>query len=375
MTGPVVGFLQRSRIMRNGLVGFAAALGVVGLIACGHDGNQVPNQGRLEAPPPGQGFQITTGDFAVDPGTEEQDCYFLKVSDLAKSGGLDPSQPVYLHRTQIAYKPGSHHMNVFRVRTIRDLDPANGPIQRSVNGASPCSKSANWSDWPLVANLQQDGSFDWTYPDGVANKLEPDEILMLQTHYVNASTQTTPEGGHVEVNFWAMPVDEVKFQMGTLFATKQSIRICASNPTPTFEGTCQFNSGQGVQIIGANGHFHSRGKQFEMYDWDGLTVATPPAEKKFYTSLAWNEPPMKHSPDLDMTVPAKGGVWYTCNYEWREPPPEIGCEGLNALDKALFNTPDDKLDCCYTFGNTVDRAEHCNVFVYYYPKQDDVNCF
>jgi hypothetical protein len=363
--------------MRNAVTVFLfSSFAALLVVACGHHSTSpTPESGTLEAPPAGQGLQLTTGDFAVDAGTEEQDCHFFKVRDLAAANGFDPNQPMYLHRVQIAYKQGSHHMNIFRVRTIKDLDPANGDVQRSVNGQAPCSKSPNWSDWPLIANSQTGGGFDWTYPDGVANELDPDETLMLQTHYVNASTQKTPAGGHVDVNMWMIPKEQMKFQMGTIFATKQSIRICASNPTPQYSGTCQFKSGQPVNVIGANGHFHSRGKEFQMFSWDGQTVAQPPDSSKFYTSDHWDDPPMMHAPQLDAQIPVNGGVWYTCSYQWVPPPPEVGCDGLNALDKQLYNTPDDKLDCCYTFGNTVDRGEHCNVFAYYYPKQDDVNCF
>jgi hypothetical protein len=171
-----------------------------------------------------------------------------------------------------------------------------------------------------------------------------------------------------------MPESELEHRMGTLFATKQSIRICQSNPKPKFSGSCQFKSPEVAHIIGANGHFHSRGREFGMYVWDGVTPSTPPESSRFYESQVWDEPPMKRWPDLDAVTPAMGGVWYTCSYEWRPPPPNIGCEGLNQLDKELFGTPDEALDCCYTFGNTVDRAEHCNNFVYYYPKQDDVYC-
>src|SRR6185369_314935 len=77
----------------------------------------------LEPPPAGQGVHLTTGDFDVQPGTEEQDCYFYQVRDLAERSGMSPDESIILHRTQIAYKPGSHHMNIFRVRTILDLDP------------------------------------------------------------------------------------------------------------------------------------------------------------------------------------------------------------------------------------------------------------
>ena len=47
----------------------------------------------------------------------------------------------------------------------------------------------------------------------------------------------------------------------------------------------------------------------------------------------------------------------------------LGCDGLNALDKQGAN------DCCYTFGPIVEANEHCNIFVYYYPKSDNINCF
>jgi len=329
-----------------------------------------PEVALIDPPPAGQGFQLSTKVFPVAPGEEEQDCYFFQVKDLAAKGELDPAAPVNLHRVQISQRKGSHHMNIFRVRTIVNLDPKNGVVQEGSNGVGECFKSANWADWPLVANSQIDGQLDWTYPDGVANELDPEEWLMLQTHFVNATSQDTPTGeGEVHVNFWTIPKEEVTAQLGTLFATKQSIRVCQSNPAPSFDGTCQFNSTGPVNIIGANGHFHSRGKQFEMLAWDGTSTVKPAASESFYTSKAWDEPPMLISPELNKTVPAGGGVWYTCDFNWSPPDPAVGCDGLNALDKQGEN------DCCYTFGPKVEANEHCNIFVYYYPKADDINCF
>jgi hypothetical protein len=177
------------------------------------------------------------------------------------------------------------------------------------------------------------------------------------------------------VNFWSLPKADVKYELGTIFATKQSIRICQSNPSPSFSGTCQINSADPVHVIGANGHFHSRGKDFQIYAWDGVTPSKPPEKDLFYTSTRWDEPPMMHSPELDTTIPAKGGIFYSCSYEWQEPEPAVGCQGLDAFDKMKYMTPDSDLDCCYTFGPIVEKNEHCNAFVYYYPKQDSVNCF
>ncbi len=331
----------------------------------------VTDPAQLKAPAPGTGFQFRTDLFSVAPGEEVQDCYFFKVSELAKSGGLPENEPVNLHRVQLVQTDGSHHMNIFRVRTIAGLDPNAGPVSRAKNGQGECFKSSNWSDWPLVANTQQDGNVDWTFPEGVANVFQPDEWLMLQTHYVNASSQKTPDRAEVAVNFHTIKKEDVKHEMGTLFATKQSIRVCKSNPSPSFSGTCQFNGDQPVNIIGANGHFHSRGKAFSMYTWDGTSIGQPPDSARFYESKSWDDPPMLRSPDLNLTVQPKGGVFFTCEYQWRPPASEIGaCAGLDAADKSPNK------DCCYTFGPIVERNEHCNIFVYYWPKQaaTDIAC-
>jgi hypothetical protein len=336
-----------------------------------------PDLVGLGAPPTGQGVQMRTDAFSVPAGTEVQRCYFFKVGDLAAAAGFDPTQPLNVHRVEVAQKVGSHHMNLFRVRTIVGLDPAMGAVQVGTNGKGPCFVSANWADWPLVANMQQSGTDDWSYPDGVANVFDPNETLMLQTHYVNAATQGTPDGqGQVALNLWTLPADQVTAQLGTIFATNQSIRICGDNRTPIYRQGCQFtHAATPITIIGANGHFHSRGKEFDIYSWDGTTTGTPPASTRFYQSLTWNEPPMLHSPDLNVTVPPNGGFVYTCNYEWVQPVDPLSCADLDAFDASKHMTPADKLACCYTFGPQVDLNEHCNAFVYYYPKQDNVNCF
>lgn len=328
--------------------------------------------GQLAQPLAGQGFQIRTALFPVDAGQEIQNCYFYKVSDLAKSNGLPENEPVNLHRVQIVQKAGSHHMNVFRVRTVVNLGPQFGD-QLNRNGTGECFKSPNWADWPLVANTQQTGQLDWEFPDGVANVFQPDEWLMVQSHFVNASSQQSPDGGQVAINFHTVAASEVKQEMGTIFATKQSIRVCKSNPNPTFTGTCNFDNKASATIIAANGHFHSRGKQFDMFTSDGTSI-TPDPSKMFYESKVWDEPPMLKSPELNLAMPPGSGIQYSCTYEWLPPSDAVGgCAALDAYD--VMKHPDATPDCCYTFGPIVEKNEHCNAFVYYYPKQTDINCF
>jgi hypothetical protein len=356
---------------RHVLVSMTAAAFLAG--AC--SSSSAPPSGTITdpaalAPPPQQsGVQMKTEAFEVPANTEIQNCYFYKVSDLEAAAGLPTDQSIEVHRVQIVQKDGSHHMNVFRVAgAATALDPTMGTVT-GVNGQGECFNSANWANWPLLANTQDAGDQDWSYPDGVANEIQPTEWLMLQTHYVNAATQQTPGGGQVAVNLWTLPKAQVTAQLGTLFATDQNIRICESNPTPTFSQGYQFHSSQPVTIIGANGHFHSRGKEFDMFVWDGTSTTAPAESDRFYRSTAWDDPPMLHSPQLEQTVPANGGVWFTCSYQWQPPPSSVGCDGLNAIDamKNASLTDPPPPDCCYRFGGVVDKGEHCNAFVYYYP--------
>lgn len=333
------------------------------LAACSGADEGTPGSGPIDKLipdlSPDQGFTYYVPPFDVPAGEEVQDCYFFTVPDL------NNGQDLWLDRFQIAQRTGSHHMNVFRVKTILKLSGQPGDI---VHGGE-CRQSVNWADWPLVVNSQEssaDGpSVDWQLPDGVAQRFKPGELLMLQTHYVNATRQVTPGGAEVKVAFYKSR-HENPIEMGTLFATQQSIRICKSNPNPTFDGTCSFpHSTEPIHLAAANGHFHGRGKSFKIYTWDGRSLTHPTDDALCYESDRWDDPPMETG--MTEVVPPGGGIWWSCEYEWS--PPGEGCDVVEGRD------PQKAGDCCYVFGNSAESAEHCNVFLYYWPKTDsDVFC-
>jgi hypothetical protein len=269
-----------------------------------------------------------------------QRCYFFRVP----GSGAD----VWVTRLVAAVNAGSHHMNVFRVRTIVNLDGEDGTV---VDGGE-CWKSGNWADWPLVINSQEGGQYvDWQLPAGVAQKFTPGEKLMLQTHFVNARTQQTPGRGKAIVNFDAVTDSTGLVEMGTVFATDQNIRICPGDTNVPFAQTCRF-ARQPVTIIAANGHFHSRGVKFEMFPSDAQNQ--PGAS--FYTSTEWADPVFIK--DLSVPVVQNGGIFFRCTYSM-----------------APQECADPADHCCATFGPHVETQEHCNAFVYYYPKLADATCF
>jgi hypothetical protein len=304
-------------------------------------------RGQVLLPPPadGEGFQLDAPHFSVPSGTEIQNCYFFAVPG-------ETGKDVWIDHFTLAANTGTHHVNVFRVKTVVNLGGQPGDAVLGQNGEGPCFKSSNWADWPLVVNNQDGGSIvDWKLPAGVAQKFTGGELLMLQIHFVNAQTQTSPDGGRAAVNFYNAPGVPAN-ELGTIFATNQQIRICPGE-TKTFETHCNAPLSN-TTVVAANGHFHSRGTEFTMNVVDAMgntTLADP-----FYVSEKWDDPPMAR--DLAVTIPEGGAISWSCTY---------------TVDPNACSN--DKDSCCYTFGGKVESQEHCNAFVYYYPKIQDYSCF
>ena len=135
-----------------------------------------------------KGFSSNVPKFDVAAGDEVQSCYFFAVPGPA-------GQDVWVNHFKLAANAGTHHMNIFRVKTVVGLGGQPGDVVVSKNGIGPCFVSSNWADWPLVANTQHGGTtVDWTLPDGVGQKFSGGELLMVQIHFVNATTQTDADG-------------------------------------------------------------------------------------------------------------------------------------------------------------------------------------
>ena len=305
-----------------GTVALGAVLWMGG--ACGpHD----PTQIDLE--PPAQGVQIGTPAFDVPAGTEVQRCYYFK---LPSNRDLDVTL------IQIRYLAGSHHMNLFQ--SNQDVVDHDEDCWMKVNFSS----AENPNGWDLIAGSQST-SLDWQLPPGVAFHLPAHRQLMLQTHYVNAATQATPDAkGRVKVNLVAEPdPSKITAHMGTMFANNVNINIPPRSER-SFSTTCGMSSG--VHIAALTGHFHSRGRTFSVnVAPDGKT-----AGEEIYRSRAWSEPPFTVL-DQPKEVPAGGGLYYTCDFK-------------NDTDQT------------FTFGPHVETQEHCNLFAYFYPSFDhDRYCF
>ncbi len=279
---------------------------------------------------PVHGVQIGTPEFTVPSGVERQWCYYFK---LPSDVDLD------IIRFQVRFLQGSHHMNLYQT------DKDTPDHDEDCFAVMPFSTPQRPDGVDLVIGSQST-SLDWQLPPGVAFKLKAHRQLVLQTHYVNAATQQTPSGhGKVLINLVTEPdPSKITAHMGTMFANNVNIHI-PPRESRSFSTTCGLP--KAAKIAALTGHFHSRGKIFSV----NLAPDGADPTDEIYRSRAWDEPPFKIlSTPID--VPAGGGLYYTCEFQ-------------NASD----------LDV--KFGPRVDTDEHCNLFAYFYPWEDDKSryCF
>jgi hypothetical protein len=283
-----------------------------------------PSSREIALDKPEHGVQIGTPEFAVPSGQERQWCYYFK---LPSDVDLD------VVRFQIRFLSGSHHMNLFQTdKDIPDHD-------EDCFAAMPFTNPKRQDGVDLVIGSQRE-SMDWTLPPGVAFKLKAHRQLVLQTHYVNAGTQKTPSGfGKVLINLVSEPdPTRITAHMGTMFANNVNVHI-PPRETRSFSTTCGLP--KPVKLVALTGHFHSRGKIFSV----NLAPNGADPTEEIYRSRAWDEPPFKVLA-TPVDIPAGGGLYYTCDYQ-------------NASDLDI------------KFGPRVDTDEHCNLFAYFYPWDDD----
>ncbi len=276
----------------------------------------------LAPPPPGEGVQLSVGPFDVAPGTEVQRNFFMK---------LPVDQDVMLSRVQVAYPTGSHHCNIFK----SDTKNADDHVEDSF-------EAIDYEAYQMFTAAQT-GNLDWKYPEGVGLKLAKRQQLLIQTHWVNAATQKTPGGkGVVKINFWFAKPETIKTPLGMAFIINKNLDIPPRTESAAKKIVDLTRQGykQDAKILAMTGHFHSRGKTFDINRFDGDKIGD-----LIYRSDNWDEPPFKA---FDTPIDLKAGqkLLYTTTF-------------VNSSDLVI------------KFGPKVETQEHSNLFMYFTPGPAD----
>jgi hypothetical protein len=346
------------------------AVGFVTLNSCSTDPTTTVEQFSFDAgntvlqpPPAGEGIQVQIGPFDVPseaPNNEVQRDYYIK---------LPNEEDIYISKIEIAMNEGTHHMNFFR--TGLDLPDTLSTRKTSVvnftNNGKQITDSCEYNDQSFTATsifnesdilieAQISGKLlTWDLPKLATGKqsvihLKKREPMILQVHYVNATTQTTKNGkGKVSVNIWyakGSPADYEKASM--MFARNKTIKIEPNKMGQSFSKNCYFQPiTRPMYVLGMTGHFHSRGKKFfvDKMKLDSATNTRTIVQEKVYESNTWGEPPFTPFP-TPIKLEQYEYLRYTCIY-----------------DNATANT--------YLFGPKVETNEHANLFAWFSPSYLD----
>jgi hypothetical protein len=281
-----------------------------------------------------QKLVIPFGPFDVAPGKEVQLCRTMK---------LDNTDPVAINRLNVSMSTGSHHFILFRARTPDIVYP---------DQIFPCFGTVNFDEWDFMMDVNKKGGYDWQLEPGQAFVMGPHQQIMVQSHYVNATSVQTPEGGMTNLEMTLTPLAEVKHELKGMFTVNTRINIPPHAAEYTTTKSC--SPSHPISIVAMTGHFHARGTRFgvDLMDLGDPvlrdTIDPDRVQETMYESLSWDSP-------LFAIFPT---------------PKRVISDGVNSLRFSCTFSNDDPTSITYDswigFGGHADTQEHCNLFFQYY---------
>ena len=257
-----------------------------------------------------------------------------------------------MNREEVRFSPGSHHLLVYRtpytsIPTVDEHGVAHdtsGPID------APKGGTADWKIDGVVGGAQSadappviDG-----LPPGVAFKLEGGTVVLMNTHYLNATSK--PITVDARINLWTIPKEQVTQEAGVLFFYDPIIRLPPKS-SGYAEMTCPVQAD--ITVLNLQTHMHRRGVRGEA-SFSSVGSVTP---EKIYQSDNWEAVPVKQfAPGMPMK--AGSSISYHCNYKNDEDRTIL--QGLSTKDEmcvlvGVYYPKDAKTELCSvdgTFANT-----------------------
>lgn len=265
------------------------------LAGCSDDG---PPEPTPEPEPEGVTFQMTT---TLEPGTEAEHCKFVR----------GPAEGMLVNRDRIDYTEGSHHFLLYttpyeeiptendRGEPIDYLDPDQGVFD--------CSEGVQfgYSVQQLVGGSQNaNGDSMVDFPPGVAMRVPPNAILLMNAHYINASSDTLEPV--VDVTLETLEESELEQEGSVLFWYNPFIKVPGQSAA---HATTICDLPDDVTLTNAQSHMHARGVDY------GAVVVEPGGDRnEIYRNTAWEDVPVERFVD-GLAVEGGSRIEYTCHYQ------------------------------------------------------------
>lgn len=313
-----------------------AVFALVTLFGCSMEETVSPVDGDVGAglapPPEGQGFQLRMVS-ELESGTETERCMLFQVG---------PEGLAY-NRTQIEYTSGSHHVLLLETsyKTMPTEDKHGVKLDPTKVHDCESGGPERWDVTRVVAgsqNFDGDNALD-ELPEGVAIKIEPGTVLLMNTHYLNATSSALKTDARI--NFYTVPPESVKEEAGALFYYNPFIHIRAHSENSA-RMSCPV--AKDIKLLNMQSHMHKRGVGYvaNLTDEHGGLI------QELYTNDQWEGVPIQRYGE-GLEIKAGQSLDYRCDY--KNPEDRDIVQGLTTADEmcmliGVYYPRDDNLENC-----------------------------
>jgi hypothetical protein len=228
------------------------------------------------------------------------------------------------------YTPGSHHILAYR------SDLTSTTIPEDQTGVFDCS-DGEWQRHMRGSYYEaQQPDEERELPPGIAHKFQPNEVIILQAHYVNTTGEEL--NAHVKLKVHVTDLASVQQEAGSIMFNNGRLVVPPHSKSRTTM-TCTLPQDINLALLWS--HMHSRGTHFLATTDDPEAAAVL---GDLFESDTWSEPrPRAYPADPPVTLHAGTHITFSCDYE---------------------NTTDTE----FHFGNSAPSNEMCLLHGMYWPR-------
>jgi len=261
----------------------------------------------------------TIGGWTMQSGREATRCVVKR---------LDNASPLWVSQVRTQLSAGSHHLIVYK---------SDETVERTeAFDCDPFVETLKGQTYPIM--ITQIRNETLAFPNGVAFRFEPNQMVRLEAHYLNYFPDAITT--NADVHFDGIAESDVVSEANMLFYGNPDLKIPANSSYTT--PMRHLSVLPGTNVFAITGHTHSFGTSVDISLADDLsdpgTVIYPPEGETYL----WDEPPVTYF-DPPIAFPQGGGFKYTCSWN---------------------NTTGSQLG----FGESANQ-EMCFFWAYYYPSQ------
>jgi hypothetical protein len=233
--------------------------------------------------------QTLTMAAQLPAGSETHKCQFFRM----------PEGKHFITASSHTYTPGSHHLIVFST----DLTA----IPAGMDQLADCYEGAGgfMSHVRGVVYGAQVPSGTQTMPSGVGLEVASGAVVLMQTHYLNASPATIDASAEVKLTF--SDESAITQKAGVLFFYDPFIHVPAHEKGARAQMRCLVQND--ITLISAVSHYHKRGYDYAAYLDPTVETLT---QTPFYTSSDWDHPESLSAP---MKIAGGNRIRFNCGYD------------------------------------------------------------